>query len=177
MGAAPNDEQTAEQHDAQAMFTYDIDIIAKSPFGTSAEGKEMAQLLNVLNHSGNVVYGETLDEGRGDWDGATIVVNQNFRGKFFPTVLELVHEGSHAVWRKHHPTKAKSGKDAPEDNVTEELHAQENQLLFYKYLKKAKGCPDDPELELRLERQARGTLRQFIEERFKKSKVENPNSR
>jgi hypothetical protein len=85
--------------------------------------------------------------------------------KLFPTVIKPVHEGTHVLWRKNHPFK-KGSKANREQSIADELHAQENQLLMYKYLKDKKGCHDDAELELRLPRQANGELRKAIEERF-----------
>jgi len=163
MSAAPGSSDAEAQ---KAMMAYDIDIIAESPFGKTSEGKQIVQLLRSLNQRGNIVYGETVDDVRGDWDGKMIRVNENSRGKIFPKILELVHEGSHALWRKNHPIG--NVKDNRKDNVADELHAQENQLLIYSYLKEKKGCPEDLVLELRLKRQASGTLRQTIDERFTK---------
>jgi hypothetical protein len=172
MGALPATDATDENANAdddkaaaQGMISYDIGIIADSPFGKTAEGKEIVKLLRALNSQGQIIYAATVEDGRGDWDGETIRVSENYRGKMFPTVIELVHEGTHALWRKKHPFK-KGSKANREQSIADELHAQENQLLMYKYLKDKKGCPDDAELELRLQRQASGELRKTIEERF-----------
>ncbi|MDB5799687.1 MAG: hypothetical protein JWL63_626 [Rhodocyclales bacterium] len=172
MGAAPVSAEAdagaqieEDKSAAQGMIDYDIGIIADSPFGKTAEGKDIVKLLRALNSNGKIVYAATVEDGRGDWDGEIIRVSENYRGKMFPTVIELVHEGTHALWRKKHPFR-KGSKPNREQNIADELHAQENQLLMYKYLKEKKGCPDDSELELRLQRQANGELRKTIEERF-----------
>lgn len=165
LGATPKPALTDEQSATMAMIDYDIGLIAKSPFGKTKEGGRMVQLLRELNRRGDVLYGETFDDSRGDWDGKTIRINENARGKMYPTVLELVHEASHALWRKRHPA-GKVAADVQKQNVDDELHAQENQLDVYVYLRDKLGCPKDLELELRLERRANGELRKAIEERF-----------
>ena len=169
MGAAPATvEATDPKRDDKLLLDYDIGTIAESPFGKTSLGAQIVKLLRSALQSGDIVYGETLDGGRGEWDGKTITVNQDFRGKFFPTVLELVHEASHVLWRKSHAKKT-NAKDRREDAIADELQSRENQLLYYKYLKAKKGCPDDSALERRLTRQNNGTLRQSIEQEYDSS--------
>ncbi len=160
MGAADEDKAAT-----QGIFKYDIGTIADSSFGKTAEGREIVKLLRALNAKGLLIYAATVEDGRGDWDGEAIRVSENYRGKMFPTVIELVHEGTHALWRKNHPF-GKGSKADHAQSIADELHAQENQLLMYRYLKEKKGCPEDAELELRLQLQASGELRRTIEERF-----------
>jgi hypothetical protein len=169
VGATPGDEVT------EAMIDYDIAALAESPFGKSSEGRAIVKLLRSQNRGGNVVYGKIENESRGDWDGHTIRVNEDSRGKVFRTILELVHEASHALWRKNHAVQ-KNDKKRRADDVADELHAQENQLLVYRYLKEKKGCPEDAELEARLARQAKGTLQRSIEEGFEESKARDQGS-
>src|SRR5207253_2000008 len=113
-----------------------------------------------------VQYGPTLDGSRGDWDGTTIRVNQDYRGNAHRTIPELVHEATHALWRKNHKTKIKDANDKWKADIDDELHARENQLLMYKYLRDTLGWPTDSIMEMRLERQDNGTLRQTIEQSF-----------
>jgi len=169
MGAAPaSQEAEGLQRDAKAMLDYDIAAIADSPFGKTPVGANIVELLRTVHKRGGVVYGETLNEGRGETDGHTITVNESFRGKFFPTVLELVHEGAHLLWRRNHP-KGTNAKEKREDFIADELQSREKQLLFYEYLKAKKGCPDDSALEKRLTRRNNGTLRQAIEQEYDSS--------
>lgn len=166
MGAAPREKKVDnEAQEARKLFAHDIDVIAGSPFGRTKEGQEIVQLLRSLNAGGDIAYGGTLDDSRGDWDGKTIRVNESARGQMFRTISELVHEASHALWRKVR-RKRNDAKERLEDDVADELHARENQLIIYKYLKEAKGCPEDWELELRLSRQANGTLKATIQQLF-----------
>lgn len=166
MGAVPEDKDKAgQQQAAKAMFGYDIDIIAKSPFGRTREGKEIVTLLRSLNERGDIEYGKNLDGSRGDWDGKTIRVSEDFRGIAFRTITELVHEASHALWRKNHAVST-DAVERRKNDVDDELHARENQLVIYKYLKETKQWPEDIELERRLKQQADGTLRQSVEQSF-----------
>ena len=160
--------QAAQDEEDKALITYDIQVIGSSQFGKTREGKEIVVLLNRLHRNGNIAYGNTSeDDGRGFCDGQNITVNGDFRENLCSTSATLVHEGSHALWRKKHPKpdgkdKSKLFKDAVED----ELHAQENELVIYTWLKNNKGCSDDFVLETRLKRNNNGTLRSVIEESF-----------
>lgn len=166
MGASPQTgESKEEQRATMAMITYDIDVISDSPFGKTAEGKDIVKRLRSLNSRGKVAYGGNMDGTRGDWDGQIIRIDERFRGNAFRTITELVHEASHARWRSGHPL-VKGQVSSLKGNVDDELRARENQLIIYKYLKEKKGCPEDIELELRLRQQAAGTMRQSIEEGF-----------
>ena len=172
LGAAPVAGRTAENDKKQetvAMMHADILAIANSGFGRTREGRAIVSALQVLNNSGKIEYAETFGEGRGDWDGETLRVNENYRGKMYPTILELVHEASHALWRKDHPKKA-NDRERREDDIADELHAEENQLIVYKFLKQTKGY-EDQEMEQRLQRQAGGTLRQTIAQRYDEAKA------
>lgn len=169
MRATPKDpKQAAQDEEDKALITYDIQVIGSSQFGKTREGKEIVVLLNRLHRNGTIAYGTTSeDDGRGSWDGQNITVNGDFRENLCSTSATLVHEGSHALWRKKHPKpdgkdKSKLFKDAVED----ELHAQENELVIYTWLKNNKGCSDDFVLETRLKRNNNGTLRSVIEESF-----------
>ncbi len=169
MGAIPKESQTGSQPEQDnALIGYDIEVIGKSKFGRTGEGQGIVVLLNRLYQNGNIAYGDTSeDDGRGYWDGNSITVNEDFRGNLCSTSATLVHEASHAMWRKKHPKpngkdKSKLFKDAVED----ELYAQENELVIYTWLKDSKGCPSDLVLETRLQRKKSGTLKSVIEQSF-----------
>ena len=169
MGATPKDpKKAAQDEEDKALIGYDIQVIGSSQFGKTREGKEIVVLLNRLHRNGNIVYGDTSeDDGRGSWDGQNIMVNGDFRANLCSTSATLVHEASHALWRKKHPKP--DGKDKAKlftDAVEDELHAQENELVIYTWLKDNKGCSDDLVLETRVKRQKNGTLRSVIEDNF-----------
>jgi hypothetical protein len=157
------------------MIVQDIDIIAGSPFGRTSEGKEIVKLLRSLNDRGNIVYGGNIKDSRADWDGHTMRLDESFRGVASRTIPPLVHEASHKLWRKTHPIQ-KNDTGRWKDDVDGEERAQVNELVIYRYLKEEKGWPEDPLLELRLKRQANGTLRQCIEQEFLKSNASVPSS-
>jgi hypothetical protein len=151
------------------MFAYDIDLVAGSPFGSTAEGKRIVEVLRQLNAKGRIVYGGNLDGSRGDWDGTTIRVDQRFSGKVVGSTVEMVHEATHALWRKA-PSEMKDATARWQATVDDEVRAQENQLTVYRYLTVEKSLPRDTELEWRLEQQAAGTLRKMVEMQFLDSK-------
>jgi hypothetical protein len=78
-------------------------------------------------------------------------------------MIELVHEGSHALTSKRN---ARKGAKKPSD-AAEELQSQVNQLLMYSYLKTHRQY-EDPDMERRLRDLANGKLKKDIEARLKK---------
>jgi hypothetical protein len=180
MGAAPEDDPAVAERERKLreeqerntqlrldreLFKADIDLIAKSKFGKTKYGVQIVKILRDKLARGGIVYGPTIEGDRGGWDGETITVDEQIRGQGYPTALELVHEGAHALWRKNHPR----GKGPPETLdviIDEELLARELQLDFYLELKADYGCQTDMILEIRLERRKAGTLRRTIAAQF-----------
>jgi hypothetical protein len=147
-----NEEAARQRQDDDVMFTWDVEVVASSPFGRSDEGRKVVKVLRALLSSGNVVYGGTLETSRADWDGETIRLNDNYRAKALPSIVELVHEGSHIVWRQAHP-RPRDPAAAKKDDEADEALARKNQIAVYKYLLEAKGLPADAGLEARLRKQ------------------------
>ncbi len=148
------------------MFAEDIKTIARSPFGLTKNGKEIVSLLQELQKSDKIVYGETHGDPppRGEWDGTSITVNKDFYANGCKTTVELVHEASHAAWRRHH--RLGTGKpESTEAGAENEYYSVKNQLAIYKWLRDVKHCPSDAELERRLEQEESGTLKSAIEGR------------
>jgi hypothetical protein len=169
LGATPKaPKQMTQEEQDKGVIGYDIQVIDSSPFGKTGEGQEIVTVLKSLNKNGKIAYGNTsADDGRGAWDGQNITVNEEFRENLCSTSATLVHEASHALWRKKHPKP--SGKNKSElfkDAVEDELHAQENELIIYTWLKNNKNCSADFLLDTRLQRKNKGTLRSVIEENF-----------
>jgi len=133
----------------QAMMSYDIQLIAESPFAKSVAGKAIVRILWEYNDNKQILYDETVDEARADWDGKTIRINNTFTGKVLPTTVELVHEGSHILWRKGH-RKPTDPNQALADHLADEELARKNQVEVYLWLRDKKKLPGDPELEARL---------------------------
>jgi len=129
----------------------DIVLIAESPFGKSPDGQKIVKELRAYLASGNIVYGGTIDDGRADWDGQTIRLNDSYRGKTLQTIVELVHEGSHVTWRKAHP-RPTDPEALKKDDVDDEKLARKNQLAVYRYYRETMSLPPDGELEGRLQR-------------------------
>jgi hypothetical protein len=169
IGAAPNKQRRSPVE--KAMLGDDIERIARSPFGRTPEGRDIVELLRNLDAHERIAYGET-GGARGDFYGTGITVNKDYYGNMCKTILEMVHEASHAMWRAKHPIR-KGKVESVKEAADNELYAQENQLQIYTWLKDAQRlCNPDPEMELRLERQARGTLRSVIEENVMKERNE-----
>ncbi len=147
-----------------AMIEGDIQQLATFPFAHTPPGREIVQKLRRLQRASKIAYADTVD-ARGDWDGTTIRVHERFRGLMRPTILELVHEASHAVWRDHHPFK-QDERARRKDDIDDEFLAERNQLAVYSYFRKMHpDWPPDIDMESRL-RQDDQTLRSNIEGRF-----------
>ncbi len=184
MGAAPEKNAPGNKARSKALgdlrgviFHLCIEAIEASPLGKTSEGAQIVDLLYSLNASARIVYeSAATDEGdeataeRGSWDGQIIRVDKGFENSWHQSAIELVHEASHALWRRKNPIAKKASKEARlKNNVDDEFQAQKNQLEMYRYLKSEKGMGEDALLETRLARQARGTLRSTIEARFRES--------
>ncbi len=160
MGATPKKPERLEGE--KAMIQYDIELIAGSPFGLTPEGRKIVKVLHDLDARDGIAYGET-GGARGDFYGTGITVNKDYHGNACQTILELVHEASHATWRAKHPL-VKGKPESLKEATDNELFAQENELKIYTWLKdKQHLIVSDPEMEQRLKRQADGTLRSVIE--------------
>jgi hypothetical protein len=164
--AAKSKPQPYEERfpDAKTMIDADIAQIAQSPWGGTNEGKEIVRRLRGLN----IKYGDTEGD-RGSIIGNDVLVNESYYFNAWKTILELVHEGSHANWdwHKHHgPRTGKKSTDPREDNIEDELQAQKNQLVIYRWLKRKFPGFTDSEMEKRLTQEADGTLRNAIEQRI-----------
>ncbi len=147
-----DEEEKAQQlADDETLFRVNVDLIAGSPFGKSPEGMKVVQALRRYLGSRNVLYGGTINENRGDWDGVTIRLNDNYRAKAVQTIVELVHEASHVVWRSKH-AKATDPEAARKDDEADEARARENQLAVYTWIRSTMRLPADGELERRLQR-------------------------
>ncbi|NJD05434.1 MAG: hypothetical protein FIA97_02920 [Methylococcaceae bacterium] len=136
----------------KAMLGYDISVIAESPFGKTQNGRAITNILIAYNKTGKISYAPTAtDDARGEWDGTAITIKDDFRGKALPTIIELVHEGSHVLWRKNHPKKNIPTEKLQADNLADEEVARLNQMTMYLWLrKKYPDWPTDAEMEFRL---------------------------
>jgi hypothetical protein len=154
-------DATVEKLDGtKGMLEFDIGTIDQSPFGHTPDGQRIVAFLRALNAKDEIVYGDT-DGDRGGWDGQTLTINREFYGKGGPTITELVHEASHALWGRDHP-RAKGVRQTAKEAADDEYRAEKNQLAIYAWLKNVKGYPADATLDQRLEQEARGTLRTAI---------------
>lgn len=133
------------------MFGWGIGEIAASPFGRSPDGAKVVKSLREKLASGDVLYGGTIEGSRTDYDGKTIRLEDNYRGKALQSIVELVHEGSHVTWRQAHE-KPKDPAEAKKDDEADEALARKNQLSVYAYLPARHGWPADEEIEVRLRR-------------------------
>lgn len=157
----------------KGMIEYDIDCITASPFGGTPNGRQIVKLLRQWNGRDLITYGDT-EGNRGLYYGASgIVVNREYNGKICQTILELVHEASHATWRKQHPL-SQDKRESPEDATNNELFAQLNELVIYVWLRDTKKlCSPEAEMDLREQRQKDGTLRSVVETHEREQRGEN----
>ncbi len=162
-GAMPiEDEETRRKRKADAAaekqrsadegaLKWDVELIASSPFGTSPDGVKVVRALRAYLGQRQILYGGTLEDSRADWDGTTIRLTDDYREKGLQSIVELVHEGAHVVWRSGHP-KPKDKEAARLDDEADEAVARKHQLAVYTWLRETKGWPEDKGLERRLER-------------------------
>src|SRR5258705_11269784 len=154
---APDDPEKAAE---QGMIEYDIGLIANSKFAGTPDGEKIVKLLREFCSKNLIAYGDT-GTARGEFYGTGITIKKEYSGNVGNTILELVHEAAHATWRASHPL---NGKGEPLDHaVSNELFAQEQELIIYQWLKDRQGFSDFL-MDLRPERQARGTLKFTIAE-------------
>jgi hypothetical protein len=166
--AAPVErEEPDDEAEEQAIIKADIGLIGSSPFGQTPDGKTIVKLLKGFAAQNRITYGETGD-ARGDFLGTEITIGRQYARKMGPTILELVHEGSHATWRARHPL-GEGKEESLDDAVNNELFAQTNELIIYKWVKTQLNFSDD-DMEVRLRRQAAGKLKEAIEENEKKDR-------
>ena len=144
-----DDRLDEEKSDTAIFMSVSIEEISRSPPGRTKEGQSIVALLRALNKDRKILYADT-GSARGDWDGTWIRVNERYRNRIGPTMVELFHEGTHALWRARHPIRKGKTVDREAD-VRDEIHAQRNQLLMFAFVKKAWTCMD-AELERRQER-------------------------
>ena len=155
----------------KAMFDEDIKIIAKSPLGLTSAGKEIVALLREYQKRDGIVYGPTHGDPppRGEWDGTTITVRDDYYPNAYKTAVELVHEAAHVIWRRGHRL-GKGKTESVEEGAANEYFAVSKQIAMYKWLRDVKHCGADYELDRRLEQEANGTLKSAIEAREKESR-------
>ncbi|MBK8596737.1 MAG: hypothetical protein IPP07_27230 [Holophagales bacterium] len=147
-----DDKEAARQRaEDETLLKWNVELIASSPFGKSAEGVKVVRALRAYLGKRQVLYGGTLEDSRADWDSETIRLNDNYRGKGLQTIVELVHEGSHVAWRGGH-LKPKDPEAARLDDEADETLARKNQLAIYTWLRANKGWLEDEGLERRLQR-------------------------
>jgi hypothetical protein len=152
----------------RAMFKADIEYIAASPLGKTADGQKIVTILRKFAGRNAITYGETQDDRA--FVDSEITINKNYYGNICKTVTALVHEGSHLAWRAGHPVSAKRPETIG-DAVDNEYYAQKNELAMYKWLRDVKKmCTADPELETRLSREDRGVLKSVIEARERENR-------
>lgn len=144
----------------RSLIQYDIEYIAITPFGNTPVGHKIVDLLQRLFATHGIKYGDT-GNARGTFEGTVITVNGEFYGRMCPTVMELVHEASHGVWRNSHSLKGH--RETIEDATDNEYTAQVNELVIYQWMKKDNIVGGlDAEMEERLKYQAAGTLKAII---------------
>jgi len=139
-------------------------FIEGTPFGRKPEGRDIVKALRELNEMGNIIFANT-GSGRGDWDGEVIRVSDNYEYREPIIIVELVHEGTHAVFRKHNPPVPCVPADVKK-TIADELNSQLNQLEMYEYVRKLMRAAPDPDLEMRLELRKTHKLKAFVEDQF-----------
>ena len=151
------EEQKVE--DARVFFEDDIDTIRKSDFGATADGQAIISLLKQYLKKKKIVFAP-LDT-RGAWDQAQIMVNEDYYWNAYKTIVELVHEASHAIWRSRNPIST-SHPETTEEGAKNEYFCVKNQLAIYKWLLKKRKCAHDEILDRRLKQEEDGTLYERI---------------
>ncbi|MEC5384238.1 hypothetical protein VVD49_00815 [Uliginosibacterium sp. H3] len=141
--------QDDEKASTQGLMGYNINLIAKSPPGSTKDGQKIVAILRELNQNRRIMYDASIS-GRGEWSGKFIRIAEKYRGSVGATLVELFHEGTHAQWHRLHP-RAKGVPADREAAIKDEVNAQTNQVKMYIFTK-ANWNHSDMELDRRLSR-------------------------
>lgn len=131
----------------EAMLSGAVSVLEESPFAGSQEGKQVLTLLRGLLQQKQIEFGDVEDD-RGGFDGTSIIVNQEYRGNLLRTVPTLVHEATHALYRRAHPLQP--GKQETLEELTEnEYRSERNEVEIYVWLRDEKKWGEDSILNRR----------------------------
>lgn len=141
---------------ADVLLIDNIQTIAQSPFGKTHRGQKIVRALEICRQNKKISFEKMSDEARGGEVTGEISINARFYQNKPGTILELVHEGTHALhFFQRNPDfrydKPRNGKpESQADHVTDEAESQTNQLEIYLWLKTQFIGYEDSEMEERL---------------------------
>jgi hypothetical protein len=139
----------------------------ESPFAEHDYGREILDLLAAYekrekNYRDGISYGNTTG-ARGYWYGTGITIREDFCGNIEGTILELIHEASHAHYDQIHPLLEHSMESIIQNETDSEYYSVINQIDVYLWLKERNPQYADADMERRIKLNEMGLLRKMLE--------------
>ena len=151
-----SDNQTSAFPNADILLIDAIQTIAQSPFGRKHKGHKIVRALEICRSNKKISFEEMTDGSRGAEVLGEISISADFYQKKPGTILELVHEGTHALHFFHnnpdfrYDRLERAKPESTHDNAADEAEARANQLEIYLWLQTQFQGYTDAEMEQRL---------------------------
>jgi hypothetical protein len=148
----------------------------ESPLRDVDYGQRILELLVLYEKQKGRAYRDGIRYGkvegaRGDWYGTGITISEEFCESIEGTILELVHEASHARFAQTNPLQDRSKESIIQNATDSELYAVINQIDIYKWLKERNPLFTDQRMEQRIVLLESGKLRPAIEGEERKART------
>jgi hypothetical protein len=147
-----------------------IRLIKQSPLADvdNDYGHEIIRLLDLYEQRAGERYRDgirykNVEGARGEWTGIGIGIRRDFCGNIEGTILELVHEASHARFAQTNPLPDRSRESIIQNETDSELYSILNQIDIYNWLRERNPNFIDQRMEQRIWLLQSGKLRQVIE--------------
>lgn len=155
-----NQSSTNKSTSDQETLNVATDIIRKSQFAQTPEGKKIVARIELIAKVERIKFADYKgDDKRGAWTRrGELEINKKYNRDPEATASEIVHEATHAQHEVDFPNTHNKL------TIDEEMRTNANQLELYKE-QRERGY-FDKELELRLKAQKKGKLRDDVRERY-----------
>ena len=135
-----------------------IEIVEKSKFAKTAEGKKVLAKIKDLHKNGKIKHKKLPAGTLGQWDGNNILIPEGQTDPDFIASSVLAHEATHALNEDEFPASKKKFV------IDEELRCNENELDLYE--EQRKTGYRSAELERRRNKRKQGKLRDDVRQRY-----------
>ena len=109
------------------------------------------------NYRDGIRYGK-VEGARAEWHGTGITIREDFCGDIEGTILELVHEASHAHYAQVSPLQDHSMESIIQNETDSEYYSVINQIDVYLWLKERNPQYTDDFMERRIKLNEMGLL-------------------
>jgi len=147
----------------------------ESPFAEHDYGREILDLLDAYerrekNYREGISYGK-VEGARAEWHGTGITIREDFCGDVEGTILELVHEASHAHYDQVSPLQDHSMESIIQNETDSEYYSVINQIDVYLWLKERNPQYTDDFMERRIKLNEMGLLRKMLEDIMRRERT------